>query len=57
MQNFNKYFTTLDEFINECIKICPIVDVKDNVVYLKQVNELLLISCFIGSFNYNIFKN
>lgn len=38
MQNLNKYFLTLDEFINECIKMCPIVDVKDNVVFLKQVN-------------------
>lgn len=36
MQNLNKYFSTLDEFINECIKMCPIVDIKDNVVYLKQ---------------------
>jgi hypothetical protein len=36
MQNFNKSFPTLDDFINECIKICPIVDIKDNVVYLKQ---------------------
>jgi len=36
MQNLNKYYPTLDEFINECIKMCPIVDVKDNVVYLKQ---------------------
>ncbi len=36
MQNLNKYFPTLDEFIQECIKMCPIVDVKDNVVYLKQ---------------------
>ena len=36
MQNFNRSFATLDEFINECIKMCPIVDIKDNVVYLKQ---------------------
>lgn len=36
MQNFHKHYQTLDEFINECIKMCPIVDVKDNVVYLKQ---------------------
>ncbi len=36
MQNLNKFYPTLDEFINECIKMCPIVDVKDNVVYLKQ---------------------
>jgi tyrosine-protein phosphatase non-receptor type 11 len=36
MQNFSRSFSTLDDFINECIKICPIVDVKDNVVYLKQ---------------------
>jgi hypothetical protein len=36
MQNFSKSFPTLDDFINECIKICPIVDIKDNVVYLKQ---------------------
>jgi hypothetical protein len=36
MQNFNKHLNTLDEFINECIKMCPIVDIKDNVVILKQ---------------------
>lgn len=36
MQNFTRSFSTLDDFINECIQICPIVDVKDNVVYLKQ---------------------
>ena len=36
MQNLNRSFTTLDDFISECIKICPIVDIKDNVVYLKQ---------------------
>ena len=45
MQNLNKNFATLDEFMSECIKMCPIVDVKDNVVYLKQVelNFLILI--------------
>lgn len=37
MQNLNKNFASLDEFISECIKMCPIVDVKDNVVFLKQV--------------------
>ena len=36
MQNFSKSVPTLDDFITECIKICPIVDIKDNVVYLKQ---------------------
>ncbi len=36
MQNLNKYFGTLDEFIEGCSKICPIVDHKDNVVHLKQ---------------------
>ena len=36
MQNLKKHFGTLDEFISECIRMCPIVDVKDNVVYLKQ---------------------
>ena len=40
MQNFDKYSPTLDEFINECIKMCPIVDVRDNVVFLKQVSSL-----------------
>ncbi len=36
MHNFNKTFASLDEFIAECIRICPIVDVKDNVVNMKQ---------------------
>lgn len=36
MQNLNKHFNTLDDFITECIKMCPIVDIKNNVVYLKQ---------------------
>lgn len=36
MQNLNKSFSTLDEFIEGCSKICPIVDHKDNVVHLKQ---------------------
>jgi tyrosine-protein phosphatase non-receptor type 11 len=34
--NLDKYFPTMDEFMTNCIKMCPIVDVKDNVVYLKQ---------------------
>ena len=42
MQNLNKHFPTLDEFINECIKMCPIVDVKDNVVKLEKVNYKIL---------------
>ncbi len=42
MQNLNKHFATLDEFINECIKMCPIVDVKDNVVKLEKVNTKIL---------------
>lgn len=37
MNSFEKFLPTLDEFINECIKMCPIVDVRDNVVFLKQV--------------------
>ncbi len=36
MRNFNKSFPTLDEFISECIKMCPIVDERDNVIHLKQ---------------------
>jgi len=39
----NKHFATLDEFINECIKMCPIVDVKDNVVKLEKVNYKIFI--------------
>ena len=49
MQNLNKYFPTLDEFINECIKMCPIVDVKDNVVFLKQA----LVSSRVNAVNFN----
>jgi len=37
MQNLNKHFKTLDELIQECIKMSPLVDIKDNVVYLKHV--------------------
>jgi hypothetical protein len=41
MQNCSKCYPTLDEFITELSKMCPIVDSKDNVVYLKQVKEAL----------------
>lgn len=37
MQNLNKHFKTLDELVQECIKMSPLVDIKDNVVYLKHV--------------------
>jgi len=47
MQNLNKHFATLDEFINECIKMCPIVDVKDNVVKLEKVNYKIFKKNFI----------
>lgn len=36
MQNLNKHFKTLDELVQECIKMSPLVDIKDNVVYLKH---------------------
>lgn len=49
MQNLNKHFQSLDEFINECIRMCPIVDVKDNVVYLKQP----LCSSRVNAINFN----
>ena len=39
MQNCSKCYPTLDEFITELSKMCPIVDSKDNVVFLKQVNH------------------
>lgn len=38
MQNLNKHFKTLDELVQECIKMSPLVDIKDNVVYLKHVS-------------------
>ncbi|RNA26896.1 tyrosine- phosphatase corkscrew isoform X2 [Brachionus plicatilis] len=50
MHSFEKFLPTLDEFINECIKMCPIVDVRDNVVYLKQP----LNSSRINVSNFNI---
>lgn len=51
MHSFEKFMPTLDEFINECIKMCPIVDIRDNVVYLKQVKYRFN---FIN-FNFKIF--
>jgi tyrosine-protein phosphatase non-receptor type 11 len=36
LQNYEEYYGTLDEFISKLTKLCPIVDSKDNVVYLKQ---------------------
>ena len=36
MQNFTRSFASLDDFVAECIRVCPIVDVKENVVCLKQ---------------------
>jgi hypothetical protein len=40
MQNYVQAYPSLDLFVSELIKMCPIVDSKDNVIYLKQV-------CFI----------
>jgi tyrosine-protein phosphatase non-receptor type 11 len=36
LQNYDEYCPTMDEFISKLTKRCPIVDSKDNVVYLKQ---------------------
>jgi hypothetical protein len=41
MQNCSKCYPTLDEFINELAKMCPIVDSKDNIVFLKQLLFLI----------------
>lgn len=43
MQNLNKHFKTLDELVQECIKMSPLVDIKDNVVYLKHVIQLFFL--------------
>jgi hypothetical protein len=52
--NLEKFFPTMDEFINSCIEMCPIVDVKNNVVYLKQVRFLKL-KVTLKDFFFNFF--
>lgn len=47
MQNCSKCYPTLDEFITALSDMCPIVDSKDNVVFLKQVKFLIFLILFV----------